>query len=324
MSDSFWSGNSLVPSWTSMIYHAWSGHPPKILETMHVQKRARLPPGCIMKPLEQADVPAVVEFWGRYFSITPSCRCLVPPAHVSKMISQKSWDGIIVLHASGEIIGSAVRRVIHNLHVREITLPKAAAADFYCIHPAWRKKGVGRAILSAFQNSTPAPTPPVLVLWDKPQIKVPPIITGMFMSRVCQATSNQATQLKDPQACKEAWLNCVKGVDVWSPEPGEEISFWVPLGQQRGQKPVIIWNTFHRTVPDGLLIGIVLSRDPEATEALAQAKSPWGVLLAPVPLHQTISFTQTYKSWKINSIFQWIGYNLSVGFISQSFPIVGF
>jgi len=234
------------------------------------------------------------------------------------MISQKTWDGIIVLDTSGAIIGSAVRRIINNLHVREINLPKAAAADFYCIHPAWRRKGVGRAILSAFQNSTPAPTPPVLVFWDKPQIKVPPMIMGTFMSKMCLGQV-QATQLKDPQLCKEAWLNCVKGVDVWTSEPGEEISFWL---QGEGRKPVIVWNTFHRTVPDGLLIGIVLSRDQEATEGLAQSKSPWGVLLAPVPIHQTFSFTQ--NGWKINSLFQWIGYNLSVGFIGSTFPVVGF
>jgi len=234
------------------------------------------------------------------------------------MIADKHWDGLIVLHASGEVIGTALRRNLKNLHVREATLPKAAAADYYCIHPAWRKRGIGRAILATYQNTTPAPTPPVLVFWDKPQIKVPPMITGLLLSRKCGTPGiSQAIQIKDPARCKAAWLDCVKGVDVWTEEAGEEISFWtVPGGT------VVVWNSFHRTVPDGGLIGIVLSRDAKATEALANAKSQWGVLLAPV----RDPFTHSYPmaEWSVNSIFQWVGYNLSVGFMSGVFPVVGF
>jgi hypothetical protein len=110
------------------------------------------------------------------------------------------------------------------------------------------------------------------------------------------------------------WANCVKGVQVWSSEPGAEISFW-KADERTGV--VVIWNTFHRVVPTGELIGIVLSEDMAAVEALAGVKSPWGVFLA-------CGSAAAAGSWKMNSVFQWIAYNLSVGFISRRFPIIGF
>jgi hypothetical protein len=319
MGDSLWFGNSSAPTWLSLAAHAWSGHPPKLLESVQPQKQIRLPAGCSMRELAAPNIPAAVELWSRYFSITPSCRCLVPVEHVTKMITTKQWVGLIVVSPRGDIIGTIVRRCIRNLHVREAVWPSAVAGDYFCIHPGWRKKGVGRALLHAIHNTTPNPFPPVLMFWDKPQLRFPPLAAGIMMSRVCAQGGQrpQAIQLKDPQLCKAAWMECVKGNDVWSSEPGEEISFWAPAGH----KPTVVWNTFHRTIPDGGLIGIVLSRDAAATEALASVKSQWGVLLAPA----TNPFTHSYgPSWKINSIFQWIGYNLSVGFVSGHFPAIGF
>ena len=146
------------------------------------------------------------------------------------------------------------------------------------------------------------------------------------MYRKTEATGSMAAvaeQIKDAGEMREAWKDCVKGVDIWTEEPGEEISGWMSDERNRSSahKPVVIWNTFHRALPDGGLVGIVLSHSHEAAEALAKMKSPWGVLLVPV----RDPFTHSYGSeWKFNSAFQWIAYNRSVGFVSGSFPIVGF
>jgi hypothetical protein len=120
-------------------------------------------------------------------------------------------------------------------------------------------------------------------------------------------------------AAEAIWANCVKGVQVWSSEPGAEISFW-KADERSGA--VVVWNTFHRVVPTGELIGIVLSDDMAAVEALAGVKSPWGVFLACGS--KGSSAKGSSAAWKINSVFQWIAYNLSVGFISRRFPIIGF
>jgi hypothetical protein len=129
--------------------------------------------------------------------------------------------------------------------------------------------------------------------------------------------SRQAIRIEGADA-QAIWANCVKGVQVWTSEPGAEISFW--KADERGGS-VVVWNTFHRVVPTGELIGIILSDDMAAVEALARVKSPWGVFLACGSGSGTFDKT---SAWKINSFFQWIAYNLSVGFISRRFPILGF
>jgi hypothetical protein len=127
MGDSLWFGNSSAPTWLSLAAHAWSGHPPKLLESVQPQKQIRLPAGCSMRELAAPNIPAAVELWSRYFSITPSCRCLVPVEHVTKMITTKQWVGLIVISPRGDIIGTIVRRCIRNLHVREAVWPSAVA-----------------------------------------------------------------------------------------------------------------------------------------------------------------------------------------------------
>jgi hypothetical protein len=134
------------------------------------------------------------------------------------------------------------------------------------------------------------------------------------MSLEVSPDARQAIRI-DGVAAEAIWANCVKGVQVWTSEPGAEISFWKA---DESSGAVVVWNTFHRVVPTGELIGIVLSDDMAAVEALASVKSPWGVFLA------CGSSGSASAAWKINSVFQWIAYNLSVGFISRRFPILGF
>jgi hypothetical protein len=104
------------------------------------------------------------------------------------------------------------------------------------------------------------------------------------------------------------WKNLVRGADIWSEKPGSEITLWKTA---RGN--VAIWNTFHRSVPEGKEIGIVLGAD--SSEAVNLIGAPWGVLL---------SDSSHGEGWGMDSPFQWIAYNLGVGFISLRFPAVGF
>ena len=310
---SFWNANPMAPSWISLAGHAWSGHPPKLLEIVHTQKEIHPPRGCIMRHITEADVPATVELWSRFFSKSPNCRCLVPASHLVKMLAEKRWEGIIIINSAGEVVGTLIRRFIKNLHVDKAAWKTAGAIDYFCVHPAWRKKGVGRALLTAIQNLTQDPVPPQLFFLENFQMRIPPISTGVFMSlQTNLGAAGEAVRVHDGKA---SWENCVKGSAVWTSEPGEEISFW-KADERSGV--VVIWNTFHRLMPGGELIGIVLSDNMEAVEALAGVKSPWGIFLA--------GGTSAYGrvGWKINSVFQWIGYNLSIGFISGKFPVIGF
>jgi hypothetical protein len=156
--------------------------------------------------------------------------------------------------------------------------------------------------------------PPQLIFWEGLRPSVPPLVAGCFFARKC-AGEAAAVQITDPVKCKEAWANCVKGGDVWTEGWGDEVSFWRGAGAGAGADPVVIWNTFHQAL--GGSVGVILG-SPSAANALAASKSPWGVLLLP----QATPFTQ-FGDWTFDSAFQWIGYNLSVGFISGKFPALG-
>ena len=340
-SKSFWSKNPCSPRWFDTLGQMWSGAPPRLLETVKTNHRNVLPTGVTLKTAEQGDLPAIIEFWTRYFSITKSCKSAVPLSHLRKMVLEGKWDVLILVGGDGDVLASLVRRKLVGLHVGKARWAEAGCIDYYCVHPAWRRRGLWRALLNAIHNMTPSPIPPHLIFWESLRPSVPPLVAGSFFARKCgaqgaQGAQGQAIQITDPEICKAAWRDCVKGVDVWTEGWGEEVSFWRGGGGGLGPKDVVVvWNTFHQAL--GGSVGIVLGcaaaeaakaqgAKAAAATALADSKSPWGVLLLPRP----IPFTQfggdggAPEGWVYDSLFQWIGYNLSVGFISGKFPVLGF
>jgi len=312
---SFWKSNPFVPSWTSFLGQAWSSSPPKLLETLEVRRQVRVPRGYSLRTAVPGDFPAIVEFWGRYFSVQKSCRCILPLAHLQKMVLKGLWEILLVVReGTYEILGTIVRRRLRNLHVREAKWAEAGVIDYYCVHPAWRKRGIGRALLDAIHNTAKQPMAPQLIFWEGLHPLYPPLSVGVFWVRMCSRIATEAaTQLTDPQECLKEW---VKGKrDIWTEEPGEEITFWKTTAGV-----VTVWNSFHCSVPNGLTIGVVLGGCPAAINTLALT-SAWGILLVPRlnPLTQDLG-----DAWTLDSPFQWIGYNLSVGFISGEFPLIGF
>lgn len=309
-SQGFWTNNPCTPSWINTLSQIWSGSPPRLLEPMPAKRPVRLPQGCQIRLAVAEDSGAIAEFWGRYFSISKACRCAVSKEVVLRSIALARWQ-IIVTVSGDQIIGTVVRRYLKGLHVYEARWPAAAAIDFFCVHPSWRSRGVGRALLDTVHNLSQLPLQPHLIFWEGLRPSVPPLAGGCFWARRCEGTA-VATLVRDKEAIQKAWLSCAKGMDVWTEEPGEEISVWSIDGRN-----VVVWNTLHVTVPDGKPIGIVLS-NLESADALASAKSYWGVLLTPQisPLPS--------GEWTFDSVYQWIAYNLSVGKPSVQFPRIGF
>ena len=312
---SFWKSNPFVPSWTSFLGQAWSSNPPKLLETLDIRRQVSVLRGSILRAAVAGDFPAIVEFWGRYFSVQKSCRCVLPLAHLQNMVLKGLWEVLVVVReGTYEILGTIVRRRLRGLHIREAKWAEAGVIDYYCVHPAWRKRGIGKALLDAIHNTGGSPMSPQLIFWEGLHPLYPPLSIGVFWARICsRIATDTVTKIINPQECLKEW---VKGKrDVWTEQPGEEISFWkTPAGI------VTVWNSFHCTVPHGLPIGVVLNGHPAAINALALAPT-WGVLLVPRinPLTHDLG-----DAWTLDSPFQWIGYNLSVGFISSDFPLLGF
>jgi GNAT superfamily N-acetyltransferase len=303
---SFWKGNPCSPTWSSFISSYIYGYPPKLIETNPPIQTIKLQ-GLTLRFATPPDIEQLPEFWTRFFSDSRA-RCIVPLLHIQKA----RWT-IIVVVKDGLVIGSLVRRWT-KLHIKETAWQKAGIIDYFCIHPAYRKKGIGRALLSCLHNITERPIQPHLMLLEGVQITMPPISAGVYLSRRCVG-SGLAEKIND----EAIWRACVKGVGtgLWTPFEEGETTLW-----KVGQGSVAIWNTFHYSIPDGLKIGIIVGYTSlDAVKAAAQTRGHgFGVLLLPVPVW---SMATPLEGWTLDSPFQWIAYNTDVGFI-ETFPAVCF
>jgi len=247
------------------------------------------------------------------------------------MHSGGKWEIWIVLKETGELLGTVIRRWVKGVYMDGVRWGQVGIIDYFCVHPAYRKKGIGRDLLVTLHNSTPRPFPPNLMLWEGVQASIPPIAMGMFLSRKCVSgnpSPGSLTPVRVPEShCKEAWMKLVaanKGdIGCWSEYSGEnnaatEVSIWKSVAAGAGaggaEHLVAIWDTFHYSIPDGHRIGIILLHSgKESLDAITKTQAHgYGVLL--------VSGHLVLEGWSIDSPFQWIAYNTQVGFMRTKFP----
>jgi GNAT superfamily N-acetyltransferase len=310
---SFWRETFCAPTWASYLESWMYSYPSKLIDISNHLLKVSLPPGLVLRQATAADVEQLPEFWTRYFS--DSTRCIVPLLHIQRKISTSSWL-ILVIVKDGVVIGSLVRRSITNLHMREVLWKKADAIDYFCIHPAYRKKGIGRALLAATHNMAEKPIQPHLMLLEGVQTRIPPCAAGVFVSKRCQHTNLEIREVTEGH--KKIWADCVKDVVIKSDWIGgdsdsREVSLW-----QMGSSYFAIWNTFHYSIPDGARIGIILGYTGDVDKAAGTVGHGYGVLLLGVSVVETAG-----HAWSLDSPFQWISYNTNNGFIG-GFPAVCF
>jgi GNAT superfamily N-acetyltransferase len=312
---SFWTNNPCVPTWTEFFQSYFYSRPAKLIDPRPSAKA--IPPfprysGLSLRRAMPEDILQLPTLWGRWYSTSKSARCVVPLAHIQKCAAAGKWDILVCVKGDGEVVGTLARRWIEGLHMREVRWPKAGIIDYFCIHPAYRNKGIGRSLLSLLHNTTTAAgiVPPHLMMWEGIQLSVPPVSAGLFMYKKCSPVGGLQVEKLESAAAREVWTGLQRGNQLWSEYDSSagETSVW---SSHKG--PVAIWNTFHRSVPEGLLIGIVVVGSSEAADALSSASGhPFGILLAAWPLRM--------DGWQIDSPYQWISYNTHVGFINTQFP----
>ena len=299
----FWKNNPCSPTWSGFISSYIYGYPPRLIEPNPPIQPIKLPPG-IIRFATPADIDQLPEFWTRFFSDTS--RCIVPLLHIRNAVAKNRWTIIVVVKDS-QVIGSIVRRWT-KLHIKETVWQKAGIIDYFCIHPAYRKKGIGRALLSCLHNVTERPIQPHLMLLEGIQLSMPPISAGVYLSRRC-AGNSVVTPIAEAQT---SFVDCVKGVGsgIWTPYEEGETTLW-----KTTSGIVAIWNTFHYSIPDGLRIGIIVGYTGDVNEAASTTSHGFGVVLLPSILQIGM------EGWTIDSPFQWLAYNLQAGFIG-GFPAI--
>jgi GNAT superfamily N-acetyltransferase len=302
---SFWKDNPCSPTWQGFLDSWMHGYPSKLVEPRPPNQKISLPPGLSLRYATPSDLEQLPEFWTRYFS--SATRCIVPLLHIQKMVSVNLWNIIVISDAHGFIVGSLVRRWIKKVHMKEVLWQKLGIIEYFCIHPRYRKRGIGRALLSCIHNVTERPIPPHLMLLEGIQVRIPPICAGVYVSKRCQGNLQGILVKED---LPSIWKKCVKG-GIWSEYTESfETTIWkMPSGY------IAIWNTFHYAIPDGARIGIIVgySVQKAVEEATQTTTHGYGVVLMP-----TLNL-----EWTLDSPFQWLAYNMTAGFIG-GFPSICF
>jgi len=248
--------------------------------------------GCTFGRATDTDIQQLPLFWEKWFSTTS--RCCIPLGVIQ---SRSQWD-IFVARSGSQVIGTLVRRWVVGLHIKEAYMPKAGVIDFFCVHPAWRKKGIGRNLLYGVHNDTARPAPPHLMLWESYVPTIPPVAAGTYWRK--EVVPKQIHSIDDPSI----WATMAKDRTVWSDYTAGSDVYIYPL---KGGY-ICIWNTWHRRIPQGDAIGIVLA----CTGNIDTVQSPFGLLLADTK----------YEGWEFNGPFQWGLYNMNAGCISTQIPLI--
>jgi GNAT superfamily N-acetyltransferase len=300
MSSSFWKSNPCSPSWTSFFQSWASSSPPKLLSSGPSPKIPLSPPNipsCILRKATSHDLTLIPEFLERYFSSSSSCMCRIPLA----ALQNPNWE-IYVVFSNSTLIGTIVRKWIDNLHVYSVKWPKAAVVDYFCVHPAFKKKGIGRWLLSTLQNSIPSntPLPPHLILWDGLQPSYPPLSIGFYFSKPIVKKDKSTEQIP---LTKEIWNSLMKSKSVWSEfsSQAKEVSAW-----KVSNEILLLSNSFHSSIHGP--IATILYGSPLAIQHFSESQSPWGVLLLPSSLFSI----PPDSTWSLDSPYQWISYNMIV------------
>lgn len=316
---SFWTNNPCVPTWTEFFQSYLYSRPAKLIDPRPAAKVIQPFPrysGLSMRRAMPEDILQLPTLWGRWYSTSKSARCVVPLAHIQKCAAAGKWDILVCVKGDGEVVGTLARRWIEGLHMREVRWPKAGIIDYFCIHPAYRNKGIGRSLLSLLHNTTTAAgiVPPHLMMWEGIHPSIPPISVGLYAYKKCLPVGGFQAEKLEGVAAREAWVELQRENTIhsdYSPS-AEETSVW-RLWPSVPYRHVAIWNTFHRSVPEGLLMGIVVGGSAEAADAFSSASGhPFGILLATWPF--------SLSGWHIDSPYQWVSYNMQVGFINTQFP----
>jgi len=306
---SFWKDNPCVPTWPATAVAWWNSAPPRILEPLPPQRSLTPVPGLTLTRAQAAEAPEICEFLGRWFTTSVRARCDLPAAVLAAALAEGRLDMWIVRRA-GAIVATLGRRWIRDAAIGPARWPRAGVVDYFAVHPAVRSRGVGRWLLGTLQASTARPIPPHFILWENLST-IPPLAMGRYW--VFQAGGQAQPQpnvkrVADPAAAA-AWHTLTANSFLHSALDSGSVSIWAtPAGT------VAVQDLFHRSVPDGRRMAMIVAASGAAAVAAFAAVSPWPILLA----------DQAWGAdWTPDSPFQWIGYNVLAGTVTTAYPCFG-
>lgn len=313
---SFWKQNPCVPGWLASAQGWWSGTPLKILEANGPPRSITAIPGITVRRCTSLqEIHDIPRFWWRFYAASSRIRCEMPMSVLEERWRSGSWEIWTARSTGSELVGTVIRRSYRNVRGPggQARFPAASGVDYFCIHPAWRTKGVGRLLLTMLHNAQ-RPLQIHFIFWEQFQISIPPLTTGWLWSRRCGGGGAGPAwrEISDPDARASFWRSpTIPKVGWWSETPDwKETSLWVT-----GNDWILLWNQYHRSIPEGHTICLILACSrAEAANAFADLPNgPFGVYCIASSNPITNRVCELDSRWSLDAPYTWIAYNLQGG-----------
>jgi hypothetical protein len=116
------------------------------------------------------------------------------------------------------------------------------------------------------------------------------------------ATQTKWERITDPEDRERLWAACVPPGAVKAKGGWIETEVWRGL-----EGSVAVWNTYHRSVPEGLSIGIVVGATSDQALTAFCATGTFGVVLRPA------FAIAPPEGWEFDAPYTWFAYNTLLG-----------
>ena len=300
--------------------------------------------------MEQAQVHVASEihaFWHFWFKNSNRCRTSIPLSHIVDGIESGSWKILCAWEQGGEkrLVGTIVRRAIGRICVKGVWFEGAGSIDYFCIHGAWRRRGLGRCLLGSIHGlmaatGAGAPIAPHLFLYERSQLLCAPLSWTTLWVRRARPGNLQLPVTRCEGTALEAAIQAAgRSLEiVGSHHGGKETAVYCVKVRKdtsvsvKGVGGGLVWGAvldlFCVSIPEGYRIGCLqgiwsnskaVGAEANATEAAEAIVDACGFDLVLVP---SCVPRKTDSGWERDETVQWIGYNLNSGLYTESYPVL--
>jgi hypothetical protein len=156
----FWNDTPNITYW-DLIKSVWSQTtPPIILERSNIPFIIPSMPGIILKTVDFKNANNYSKFIANNFSASREVIIDIPSEVISEGIIKEGWVGIEARDIDLTLIGLVFSKPIKYFYSSEFpiisqqSLREVGLVDYFCISPAWRKKGLGTTLLFKLHELT--------------------------------------------------------------------------------------------------------------------------------------------------------------------------
>lgn len=227
-------------------------------------------------PLSSRHAQEIETFLKDHFVLFNRCKIVLPKDRIQQGLDQDGWIGVGVFNIDKLLIGCCVSKPLGRMKFAQETISQGGVIDYYCVHQNYRKQGIASYMLQELMYLTAQKQRLAHVFLKEgfPLFKQPPLYTSQYITR--------RRQLPGPG--KDYFGH--QGIGFHSYIASYSHADYLPLSRFVANLPhelngdsmlsvfnykghvvfLCMTNIYHRTVPDGKIIGELAWAFPQTPE----------------------------------------------------------